>query len=224
MINLENVSKVYRQAAREVRALDQVSLSVAAGEFVVVRGASGCGKSTLLLTVGGMIRPTEGQVLVAGQDLYALSSRQRAGLRAAKVGFVFQMFHLVPYLNVLENVLAPALAGARVSRSQAMEWIERLQLTERLSHRPAELSTGERQRVALARSLLHRPAVLLADEPTGNLDPDNAAQVMDCLAEFHRAGGTVLLVTHESLAEPYAQRTVLLERGRMVAETVIRDS
>jgi ABC-type ATPase involved in cell division len=105
-----------------------------------------------------------------------------------------------------------------------MEWIERLQLTERLSHRPAELSTGERQRVALARSLLHRPAVLLADEPTGNLDPDNAAQVMDCLAEFHRAGGTVLLVTHESLAEPYAQRTVLLERGRMVAETVIRDS
>jgi ABC-type lipoprotein export system ATPase subunit len=163
-----------------------------------------------------MIRPTVGRVVVDGQDLYALSSRQRAALRATKIGFVFQMFHLLPYLNVLENVLAPALAGAGVSRSQAMEWIERLQLTERLSHRPAELSTGERQRVALARAMLHRPTVLLADEPTGNLDPDNAAQVMDCLAEFHRAGGTVLLVTHEPLADPYAQRTVLLERGRCV--------
>jgi len=216
MIHLENVSKVYHQAGREVRALDQVNLSVAASEFVAVRGPSGCGKSTLLLTVGGMIRPTEGRVLVDGQDLYALSARQRAELRAEKIGFVFQMFHLLPYLNVLENVLAPTFAGARVSRQQALDLLDRLQLTERLTHRPAELSTGERQRVALARALLNRPAILLADEPTGNLDPDNAAQVMDCLAEFHHEGGTVLLVTHEPFADRYAQRVVLLARGGVV--------
>ena len=215
MIRLENISKVYRQGEREVRALDQVNLAVAAGEFVAVRGSSGCGKSTLLLTVGGMIRPSEGKVFLNEQDLYALSSRQRAGLRATHIGFVFQMFHLVPYLNILENVLAPALAGPRMAPPQATALLERLHLSERLSHRPAELSTGERQRVALARALLNNPSIILADEPTGNLDPENATQVMNCLAEFHAHGGTVLLVTHEALADPYAQRTVFLARGGM---------
>jgi len=218
MIALEQVSRTYRKGPEQVRALDHVSLSVAQGEFVVVRGPSGSGKSTLMLTVGGMIRPSEGRVLLEGEDLYRLPASHRASLRAAKIGFVFQMFHLMPYLNVLENVQTPALAGARFSRQEAVELLERLGLAERLYHRPAELSAGERQRVALARALVKRPALVLADEPTGNLDPASAAQVMSSLAEFHRAGGTVLVVTHDPLADQYAQRTVRLQRGRTQPE------
>ncbi|MFQ5808386.1 MAG: ABC transporter ATP-binding protein [Armatimonadota bacterium] len=215
MIELQNVSKVYQGADGEVRALDDVTLSVAKGEFTAVRGPSGCGKSTLLLTVGAMVRPTEGRVLLDGQDLYALSPSHRARLRADRIGFVFQMFHLVPYLNVLENVLVPALAGAPGDRNEALELLERLQLSHRLHHRPAELSTGERQRCALARALLHRPEIILADEPTGNLDPDNAAQVLEYLAGFHRDGGTLLLVSHDPIANEYAQRVLRIEQGRV---------
>jgi putative ABC transport system ATP-binding protein len=214
MIALENVSKVYHRANEEVRALDGLSLEVADGEFVAVRGPSGCGKSTLLLAAGGMIRPTEGRVLLDGEDLYALSARARARLRAGKIGFVFQMFHLVPYLSALDNVLVPGLAGPVPGREAALGLLERLQLGQRAGHRPAELSTGERQRVALARALIKRPAIILADEPTGNLDPDNAAQVMSYLADFHREGGTVLVVSHDALAEEQADRTLHLEQGR----------
>lgn len=215
MIKLENVSKLYQGANGEVRALDDVSLSVEKGEFVAVHGPSGCGKSTLLLTVGTMVRPTEGRVLLDGEDVYGMSMSQRARLRAGKIGFVFQMFHLVPYLDALENVLVPTLAGARGGRAEALKLLERLQLSHRLHHRPAELSTGERQRCALARALLNWPEIILADEPTGNLDPDNAAQVMQYLGEFHRQGGTMLLVSHDPLADQYAQRTVRLEQGRV---------
>ncbi len=215
MIELDHTSKVYHKGHEEVRALDDVCLSVEAGEFMAVRGPSGSGKSTLLLTVGGMVRPTEGRAVVDGQDLYALSSPQRAKLRAEKIGFVFQMFHLVPYLDILENVLLPNLAGARTTPEEAAELLERLQLSERLHHLPAELSAGERQRVAIARALLKRPAIVLADEPTGNLDPDNSAQIMSYLAEFHREGGTVLVVTHAALADQYAQRTVRLAHGHI---------
>jgi len=215
MIELENVSKVYQGANGEVRALDDVSLSVEKGKFVAVRGPSGCGKSTLLLTVGAMVRPTEGRVLLDGEDVYGMSVSQRARLRAGKIGFVFQMFHLVPYLDALENVLVPTLAGARGGRPEALELLERLQLSHRLHHRPAELSTGERQRCALARALLNRPEIILADEPTGNLDPDNAAQVMQYLGNFHREGGTMLLVSHDPLADQYAQRVLRLDQGRV---------
>ncbi len=215
MIELVNVSRVYRTDSGEVRALDDVTVSVAPGEFVTVRGPSGSGKSTLLLTIGGMIRPTEGSVLISGQDVYMMSSRQRARLRADTIGFVFQMFYLVPYLSALENVLVPVLAGARPGRQRAIELLTRLQLADRLDHRPAELSTGERQRVALARALLNNPDIILADEPTGNLDPDNAQQVMSYLAEFHREGGTVVVVTHDPLADQYAQRTILMDHGKV---------
>ena len=215
MIELTGVSKIYRMASGEVRALDRMDLSIARGEFVAARGPSGSGKSTLLLTIGGMIRPTEGRVLVDGQDVYMMSSRQRARLRADRIGFVFQMFHLVPYLNVLENVLVPSLAGTRTSRQEATELLDRLQLSDRLDHQPAQLSTGERQRVALARALLNRPEIILADEPTGNLDPDNAGQVMSYLAQFHHQGGTVLVVTHDPLANQYARRTIIIERGQV---------
>lgn len=216
MIALEGVTKVYRGAEGEVRALDDVSLRVAPGEFVAVRGPSGCGKSTLLLTVGGMVRPTAGTVGMDGRDLYALSPAQRARLRAERIGFVFQMFHLIPYLTALDNVLVPVLAGMRPEPGHAAAVLERLGMGERMRHRPPELSTGERQRVALARALVKQPAIILADEPTGNLDPENAAAVMGYLADFHREGGTILVVSHDAHAEEHADRTVRLERGRIV--------
>jgi ABC-type lipoprotein export system ATPase subunit len=216
MIALHEVSKHYRNAAREVRALDDVSLEVAAGEFVAVRGPSGCGKSTLLAIAGGLALPTSGRVEVAGQEISSLSSSERAKFRAENIGFVFQLFHLLPYLSVLDNVLVAATGADRqAARGEAMLLLEKFGLAERLTHRPAELSAGERQRVAMARALLNHPRLLLADEPTGNLDPKNAAAVLDLIAEFQRDGGTVLLVTHDEKASAYSQRTIQLAGGRL---------
>jgi len=217
MIELESVSKVYRGQDGEVRALHNVKLSVDRGEFVVVRGPSGSGKSTLLLTIGGLVRPTHGKVFVDRKNLYAMSGGDLAKFRAEKVGFVFQMFHLLPYLNVLQNVLVPTLPGVRqTGRGRARELLEKLQMSDRLHHRPSQLSTGERQRVAIARALLNQPSLILADEPTGNLDPDNTAHVLGYLSDFHKEGGTVVLVTHEKSAEEFAQRVVLLDAGGLV--------
>ncbi|HPD17369.1 MAG TPA: ABC transporter ATP-binding protein [Planctomycetota bacterium] len=218
MVHLDGVTKRYQGPQGEVRALDAVSLRVEAGEFLAIRGASGSGKSTLLLTIGAMVRPTAGRVMVAGTDLYALSPSERARFRAENIGFVFQLFHLVPYLSVLENVLLPTLAvrSADDSTAKATALLERFGLSHRMHHRPSELSIGERQRAAMARALLNRPRLILADEPTGNLDPDNATEVMNHLAEFHREGATIVVVTHEELAARYAQRTVLIRDGRIV--------
>jgi putative ABC transport system ATP-binding protein len=219
MLQLEGVTRVYRRGDQVVRALDGVTLAVADGEFLAVQGASGSGKSTLLLTVGGMIRPTAGTVKVAGEAIYSLSPAERAAFRARTIGFVFQTFHLVPYLSVLDNILLPTLADAETddAAARAQNLLEHFGLTGRTDHRPSELSIGERQRVAMARALLNQPRLLLADEPTGNLDPANATQVMDYLADFHRAGGTVLVVTHEDLAQSYAQRTVCIDAGKVAA-------
>ena len=214
MIQLKDVTKVYQTADGPVRALGGVSLDVTAGEFVAVRGPSGCGKSTLLTIVGGLGMPTSGRVLVGGEDLVAVGSAGRAHFRAERIGFVFQMFHLLPYLTVLENVAAAALPGGKASaRQRAGELLEDFQLADRLRHRPAELSTGERQRVAIARALINRPRLILADEPTGNLDAENSQAVLQILAGFQREGGTVLLVTHQEQAAGYAGRTVLLRNG-----------
>ena len=216
MIVTENVSRIYRNQRGEVRALDGVNFTVKEGEFAVVRGPSGSGKSTLLLTIGGMIHPTNGGVEIGGQNIYAMTAQERARFRAANIGFVFQMFHLVPYLNVVENVLLSSAAGTkRAGRGQAEELLTRLGLSGRMRHRPSELSAGEKQRTALARALLNSPKVLLADEPTGNLDPENAGMVLDHISHFHKNGGTVILVTHENVAADYADRMIRLENGRI---------
>jgi ABC-type lipoprotein export system ATPase subunit len=207
MLDLCNLYKTYRG---NVTVLDGVTLHVAAGEFVAVRGPSGCGKTTLLLAAGGLLRPDTGRVSVDGTDLYALGDEARARFRAANIGFVFQQFHLVPYLSVLDNVLAASLGFPLPdARKRAEHLLARFGLTSRCHHVPAELSTGERQRTALARALLHRPKLLLADEPTGNLDPDNGRLVLDALADHARAGGAVLLVTHEQEAAARAHRVVV---------------
>jgi putative ABC transport system ATP-binding protein len=214
MIQLEGVSKTYQTADGPVRALSGVSLNVAKGEFVVVRGPSGCGKSTLLTIVGGLGTPTSGRVRVAGENVLAMSSSVRARFRAERVGFVFQMFHLLPYLTVLENVVAAAPSGRQAhARRRAEELLKSFHLGERLRHRPPQLSTGECQRVAIARAMINQPDLILADEPTGNLDPENSAGVLDLLAAFGHEGGTVLLVTHQETAAGYAQRTILLRNG-----------
>ena len=218
MIRCDEVTKIFRKNGSEVTSLDRFTAKVAEGEFVAVRGPSGSGKTTLLLTLGGMQRPSAGSVQLAGRDLYALSPAERARLRSSEIGFVFQMFHLVPYLDLLGNVLlaCPGKPSAEV-RQRASGLMDELGLADRASHRPGELSAGERQRLAVVRALLNRPKLILADEPTGNLDPENAAEVIRHLAEFHRAGGTVVLVTHGAAADAHADRTLRLEQGRLVA-------
>ena len=216
MIRCDEVTKIFRKNGSEVTSLDRFTAEVAEGEFVAVRGPSGCGKTTLLLTLGGMQRPSDGSVQLGGRDLYALSPAERAGLRSSEIGFVFQMFHLVPYLDLLGNVLlaCPGKSSAEVRR-RAGGLLDELGLADRASHRPGELSAGERQRLAVARALLNRPKLILADEPTGNLDPENAAEVIRHLAEFHRGGGTVVLVTHGASADAHADRTLRLEQGQL---------
>lgn len=216
MLKLSEISKTYLKSGEVVRALDNVSLEIREGEFVMVRGPSGSGKTTLLLAAGGLLKPDTGQILIAGQDPYALSPERRARLRGESIGFVFQQFHLVPYLTVLENVMTPSLVVRHgEARTRARELLKRFGLSERANHIPAELSTGERQRTALARALLNRPKIVLADEPTGNLDSENAALVIEHMAQFARAGGIVLLVTHFEEALASADRVIHINLGKI---------
>jgi putative ABC transport system ATP-binding protein len=216
LLEFQQVAKRYRRGGMAVDALVDVDLRLSGGEFLAIRGASGSGKTTLLLTAGTMLTPDAGHVQLAGERPYAMSSDRRAALRARQVGFVFQQFHLVPYLSVLENVLAPSVAlGGGGDRSWADELIERFGLTGRAHHLPGQLSSGERQRCALARALLNRPKLLLADEPTGNLDPDNARLVLESLRRFADQGGGVLLVTHDPDAAAAADSVLWMRNGRL---------
>jgi len=217
LIRFDNVCRQFPGPHGTVTALDTVSLGLEPGEFVGVCGPSGCGKSTLLMVAGALLHPTSGQVFIDGCEVYAAPAAERRRRRAATVGFVFQQFHLLPYLTVLENILAPAVAlpSADAGR-RAEELVARFGLTERRDHLPAQLSTGEKQRTALARALLNRPKLLLADEPTGNLDAANGQAVLDALAEFAAAGGGVLMVTHDQDAVQRAGRVLRMERGRLV--------
>lgn len=198
MLEIADITKTYRRGGKNVVALKDASLTVKPGMFKALQGPSGSGKTTMLLCAGGLLHPDKGAVRACGADLYAMSQAERARHRAEHIGFVFQQFHLVPYLNVLENVLAPVLALARPdARSRAIELLDGFGMGHRLDHSPSELSTGERQRVAMARALLTRPEIILADEPTGNLDEENAGLVLSCLRDFAAAGGAVLLATHD---------------------------
>lgn len=204
VLQLIAVEKTYRPAHRPlVAALSGVDLCLQAGDLQVIAGPSGSGKSTLLLCAGGLLHPSAGQVLVQETDLYGLSAEQRSQWRARHIGFVFQQFHLIPFLDIYDNILVgalPAGAGSEL-RQRAEMLIERFGLQKRCRHPVTELSVGERQRVALARALLFQPALLLADEPTGNLDEQNAGIVLQALQDFAAQGGAVLLVTHNQQLE-----------------------
>ncbi len=217
MLQLENITKSYTKENQTILALNSVTLNVSEGEFVVVSGASGCGKTTLLLTVGALLKPTSGKVQINSTDIYELTSEKRSVFRADNIGFVFQQYHLIPYLNILENVKVPMLASkSNISDNDVIELIDSLGLKDRLYHTPAELSAGEKQRTALARALLFNPKILLADEITGNLDPENIEIVMNRLADFKNSGGTILLVTHDKDVSKKADRVVYLEKGKIL--------
>jgi len=217
VLKLEGVAKTYSNNKAEVKAIDGISLAIEANEAVAIQGPSGCGKTTLLLTCGALLRPTGGTVLVAGVDPYGLSPNERSVFRAQNIGFVFQQLHLVPYLDVLQNVLTANVPNRQPDSSQrADDLIEHFGLKHRIHHVPAELSVGERQRVALARALFNKPKLILADEPTGNLDPGNAITVLDALREYADDGGAVLMVTHDPNAAKRAHRIVVMDRGYVV--------
>ena len=217
MLILQDLAKTYRTRTGQVKALDGVSLRIDQGEFIAVCGPSGSGKTTLLMMIAAMLRPSRGAVCFEDRDVYQMTGSARARFRARNIGFVFQMFHLVPYLNVLENVLvAGAVAHCGDAKTRAEELLQRLGLGHRIGHRPSELSAGEKQRTAIARALLNRPKLILADEPTGNLDPQNAQGVLQHLQSFQKAGGTVIVATHGLAAQGCATRTIELREGRLV--------
>ena len=219
MLRMEGVSKSYNHRASGVTALRDANVRVERGDYVSIVGPSGSGKSTLLLMLGGMLSPTRGRVLVDGTSLYDLTPNERAVFRKEKVGFVFQTFNLVPYLTALENVQVPLfLAGQNDStqRDRATALLERVGLGDRLDHKPSELSVGQQQRVALARVLANDPAVILADEPTGNLDPETSKQVIDFFDELNDEGRTVVMVTHDPRAAARAKTTLRLVEGTVL--------
>lgn len=219
MIRIENISKHYDNGEKKIRALDEVSLAIGEGDFTVVQGASGSGKTTLLMALGGMMRPTSGSIHILDKDLYSLSISERAAFRSQHIGFVFQMFHLLPYINVLENVLLAKKTGrGKADVAPAIQLLQKLDLSERIYHKPAALSAGEKQRTALARAMFNNPKIILADEPTGNLDPENAEIVVNVLKEFNNQGGIVVVVTHGDQANKSATKMVRLEKGRIVSD------
>ena len=212
MIEIKDLSKVYVSKGEEVKALDHISLNIKNGEFIVIRGASGSGKTTLLLMIGAMLKPSSGKLLFDKQDIYNLSVTERNQFRASKVGFVFQMFHLLPYLTLLENVNVMSLGQKNMV---AEKMLVDLGLGDRMHHKPNALSAGEKQRAAIARALINHPKIILADEPTGNLDPENAEEVLKNFVQFHKNGGTVIVVTHGKEADKYADRIISLKNGKI---------
>jgi putative ABC transport system ATP-binding protein len=220
VLRLDNVSKSYARRGVAVQALRATTLEVPAGEFMAVVGPSGSGKTTLLSILGGMLAPTTGKVWLGGQSVYDLPVPARTRLRRERIGFAFQAFNLVPYLTALQNVQVPLyLAGLQPAeqRRRALALLERVGLSDRAGHRPAELSAGQQQRVALARMLTNEPALVLADEPTGNLDPDSRRQVLDLLADFNREGRTIVMVTHDPEAAGRARSVWRLAAGAVEA-------
>ena len=200
LLELSGVTKTYQANGQAVTPVTDRSFTLAAGEWVGLFGPSGCGKTTTLLIAGGLLRPTQGVVHLHGHDLYAQAPDQRAVLRGQHIGFLFQRFHLVPSLTVRQNVVLAQVTDAQSDAAYADELLERFGLAARLGHRPHQLSVGEMQRVALARALFARPALLLADEPTGNLDQANADIVLQAFADFAADGGSVLMVSHDQRA------------------------
>nr|WP_315400745.1 ABC transporter ATP-binding protein [uncultured Duganella sp.] len=221
MIELSDIRKTYRQGGNEIRALDGIDLRVAPGEFVAIMGPSGSGKSTLLNVLGALDRPDAGRYRLADDEISALDDDAASDVRNRRIGFVFQSFHLLPRLTVLENVLLPQRYARHAdpdAAGRAVALLERIGLGQRIGHLPGQLSGGQLQRAAIARALLNQPALLLADEPTGNLDSRSAADVLDLLRELHAGGQTLVLVTHDPVIAAGAQRTIHLRDGRIAAE------
>lgn len=225
LLRATGVRKVYRTGAEAVDALKGVDLTVGAGEFVAVMGTSGSGKTTLLNCLSGLDDIDEGEVVISGDDIHRMSDAARTKHRASTMGFIFQAFNLIPVFTASENVELPLLlagAPARDARRAAVETLQRVELGHRLDHRPTELSGGEQQRVTVARALAGRPAIVWADEPTGNLDSETAATVMSLLDELHRDGLTLVLVTHDEGIGASAERRIAMRDGAIIRDERLR--
>jgi predicted ABC-type transport system involved in lysophospholipase L1 biosynthesis ATPase subunit len=215
-LEVRDVHRRYHLAGHEIHVLRGVSLQVKQGEKVFLCGASGSGKTTLLYILGGLEKPTNGDVFVSGKPLYGSSSNERARIRNMELGFVFQNYHLLPELTALENVTLPSLIGGKVSQDRGRELLGRVGLAERLSHLPTELSGGEQQRVALARALINDPEIILADEPTGNLDAATGQQIMDLLFQVvAETSKTLLVVTHDANLAARGDRKLFIKEGHL---------
>lgn len=224
ILRVENLTKVYGKGENEVRALDGVSFSVEKGEFVAVIGPSGSGKSTLLHILGGVDRPTSGRVLMDGKDVYAQNEEQLAVFRRRQVGLIYQFYNLIPVLNVTENITLPVLMdGQRVNRDRLKELITTLGLNGRENHLPNQLSGGQQQRVSIGRALMNAPAVVLADEPTGNLDFKNSKEIVDLLKiSNEKYGQTLIVITHDESIALQADRIISIDDGKITRDEVIR--
>lgn len=221
MITLKNIKKIFKTEEVETWALQNVSLEVKKGEFVAIMGPSGCGKSTLLNILGLLDTPTDGTYMLEGKDVSRMNEDDRTELRKGRLGFVFQSFNLIDELNVTENVELPLLymnISKKERRQKVAEVIERVAMTHRAHHFPAQLSGGQQQRVAIARAVISHPSIILADEPTGNLDSKHGKEVMELLQELHREGTTIIMVTHSQRDANYADRIINLFDGEIVSE------
>ncbi|MBV9608486.1 MAG: ABC transporter ATP-binding protein, partial [Acidobacteria bacterium] len=223
-IDLKHVSRSYPARADAngavIHALDDVSLSVASGEWLAVMGPSGSGKSTLVNLIGCLDRPTTGEIWLEGENVASLSQSDLNRFRAEKIGFVFQQFHLIPYLTALENIMLAQYFHSMTDQSEALEALDRVGLKERAQHLPAHLSGGEQQRVCIARALINDPRIVLADEPTGNLDAANEEIVLRLLREFHQQGRTIVMVTHDPVVARLADRRVDLHHGKIASQEI----
>ncbi len=224
ILRVENLTKIYGKGENEVRALDDVSFSVEKGEFVAVIGPSGSGKSTLLHILGGVDRPTSGRVLMDGKDVYAQNEEQLAVFRRRQVGLIYQFYNLIPVLNVTENITLPVLMdGQRVNSDRLKELITTLKLDGRENHLPNQLSGGQQQRVSIGRALMNAPAVVLADEPTGNLDSKNSKEIVDLLKiSNEKYGQTLIVITHDESIALQADRIISIDDGKITRDEVIR--
>jgi putative ABC transport system ATP-binding protein len=219
MIELENVTKIYRMGAQEVRALNHVNLSISAGELVAIMGPSGSGKTTMMNMLGCLDVPTEGTYRLDGIDVTTLSDNRLSEIRNRKIGFVFQSFNLIPRTSALRNVELPMVyAGIGDRRAKALRALDRVGLAQRAKHLPNELSGGQQQRVAIARAMVTDPVMILADEPTGNLDSHSTTEIMRLLVALNDAGRTIVLITHEEHVAAYAKRVVSLRDGEVVSD------
>jgi putative ABC transport system ATP-binding protein len=219
IIEIKELTKEYKIGGEIIKALDNISVNIEKGEFVAILGASGSGKSTLMNMIGLMDRPTHGQYFLDGQDVSKLKENQQAQIRNKKIGFVFQQFNLLARTSVLDNVLLPTIYGSVENREKkAKELIEMVGLTDRMKNKSNELSGGQIQRVAIARALIMNPSILLADEPTGNLDTKRSNEIIDIFDKLNKAGTTIVLITHESDIAARAQRVIRLVDGHVVSD------
>lgn len=218
ILEVKNVTKHYGKKDNLVKALDGVDLTVEEGEFIAITGASGSGKSTLLHCIGSVDIPTSGEILISGEDIHKLNDEKQSKMRRSKIGLIYQFYNLIPTLNVEENIVLPSDLDKKViDKEYYNELIELLGLNDRLKHLPSELSGGQQQRVAIARALINRPALLLADEPTGNLDSKNSIEIMELLVSANKKyNQTIIMVTHDMNLAKYANRIISIEDGKII--------